>query len=81
MVNGGKVSRQIVVPKSLRTQVMTIAHGDIQAGHLGIQKTKNLIKFRFYWPGMEGDIGRYCRSCNICRRTIPKGRVMKVPFG
>jgi hypothetical protein len=81
LVNGGKVLRQVVVPKSLRTQVMTIAHDGILAGHMGIQKTKNRIQLCFYWPGIEGDVTRYCKSCDVCQRTIPKGKVMKVPLG
>ena len=44
------VLRQVVVPKSLRTQVMMIAHDGILASHVGIQKTKNLIQFCFYLP-------------------------------
>ena len=30
---------------------------------------------------MEGDIRRYCKSCDICQRTISKGKVTKVPLG
>ena len=30
---------------------------------------------QFYWPGVIGDVTRFCRSCDICQRTIPKGRV------
>ena len=30
---------------------------------------------------MGVDIRRYCQSCDICQRTIPKGRVTRVPLG
>lgn len=35
----------------------------------------------FYWPGVQADVRRFCRSCDICQRTTPKGRTAKVPLG
>ena len=32
-------------------------------------------------PGVCGDVARFCKSCDICQRTIQKGRVTKVPSG
>ena len=32
----------------------------------------------FYWPGMYEDVARYCRSCDICQKTLSKGTVQKV---
>ena len=38
------------------------------------------ILSEFHWPGLQGNIIRYCRSCDICQRTFPKGKVQKVPI-
>ena len=35
----------------------------------------------FFWPGVCGDVSRFCKSCDICQRTIQKGRVTKVSLG
>ena len=35
----------------------------------------------FFWPGVCGDVTRFCKSCDICQRTVQKGRVAKVPLG
>ena len=35
----------------------------------------------FFWPGVCGDVARFCKSCDIGQRTIQKGRVTKVPLG
>ena len=32
-------------------------------------------------PGISGDVARFCKSSNICQKTIQKGRVSKMPFG
>jgi len=79
--NGGNVVKQVVVPGCLREQVMAVGHDSILAGHMGIHKTLSRVQLAFYWPGMDGDIKRYCRSCDVCQRTIPKGKVIKVPLG
>ena len=34
----------------------------------------------FFWPGVCGDMARFCNSCDICQRTIWKGRDTKVPL-
>ena len=72
---------QIVVPVSLRQHILKVAHDGVMAGHLGSGKTSNRIFQHFYWPDLDNDVIRYCRSCDICQRTIPKGRVGKAPLG
>lgn len=72
---------QVLVPKILRVDVMRLAHESVMAGHLGSKKTLERILSSFYWPGIGADVKRFCRSCDICQRTVPKGRVGKVPLG
>ena len=43
------------------------------------KKTMDKITSNFYWPGIHGDVTRFCRSCDICQRTIQKGKIPKVP--
>ena len=60
---------------------MSLAHEAIVGGHLGTKKTTDRITANFHWPGVDGDVRRFCQSCDICQRTIPKGRVGRVPLG
>ncbi|XP_072020266.1 uncharacterized protein [Amphiura filiformis] len=80
-VEFGDTFKQVVVPQTFRTQVMKLAHESILGGHQGPSKTSDKVLSNFYWPGAQADIRRYCHSCDICQRTIPKGRVTKVPLG
>ncbi len=57
---------QLVIPKSLRKQVLSVAHDNV-AGHLGITKTYYRILRNFFWPGIKSDVARYCRSCHVCQ--------------
>ncbi|XP_053388947.1 uncharacterized protein LOC123538510 [Mercenaria mercenaria] len=73
--------KQVVVPVPYRRRVMELAHESIVGGHLSSQKTSDRVMTSFYWPGICSDVTRFCRSCDICQRTIPKGRVRRVPLG
>lgn len=80
-VEYGNVLRQVVVPEKFREIVLHLAHESILGGHQGSKRTADRVMSNFYWPGIQADIKRYCRSCDICQRTVPKGRVTKVPLG
>ncbi|XP_056007920.1 uncharacterized protein LOC125666818 isoform X2 [Ostrea edulis] len=75
-----KTYKQLVVPKKFREIVMKLAHESIMAGHLAISRATHRILSEFYWPGLQSNVKRFCRSCNICQRTIQRGRVSKFPL-
>uniref|UniRef100_A0A131XKF8 RNA-directed DNA polymerase n=1 Tax=Hyalomma excavatum TaxID=257692 RepID=A0A131XKF8_9ACAR len=72
---------QLVVPQSLRQFVLRMAHEGIMAGHQGIKRTTDRILEEFYWPGVQAEVTRFVRSCDICQRTVPKHLVGRVPLG
>jgi hypothetical protein len=78
---GGKVFKQVVVPKKFRNDVMALAHDTPMAGHLGVQKTRARVWGDFVWPGVCGDVRRFCASCDACQRSTPKGLTRKAPLG
>ena len=77
----GRSFNQLVVPKELRRQVMSVNHESAFSGHLGAKKTEVRILPNFFWPGLRQDVIRFCRSCDVCQRTVKKGSVRKVPLG
>ena len=78
---GNKVTLQLVIPEGFREKVLRLAHETLMSGHLGIKKTLDRVVSEFFWPGVCGDVARFCKSCDICQRTVRKGRVTKVPVG
>ncbi|XP_069986300.1 uncharacterized protein [Penaeus vannamei] len=58
---------QIVIPRSYRRQILSLAHDSPMAGHLGINKTCNRIQKYFYWPGMRKDVALYCKTYHNCQ--------------
>ena len=57
---------QLVLPTSLRTQALKGCYNDL--GHLGIERTLDLLRDQFYWPGMTEDVTRHIRQCERCLR-------------
>ena len=47
----GRSFNQLVVPKELRRQVMSVNHESAFSGHLGAKKTEVRILPNFFWPG------------------------------
>ncbi|GFO50301.1 gypsy retrotransposon integrase-like protein 1 [Plakobranchus ocellatus] len=72
--------KKVVPPKPLREYVMSVAHDSITGAHLGIRRTKDKVLSNFYWSGVDGDVTRYCRSCDVCQRTVKKATVPRVPL-
>ena len=58
--------KQLVIPASLKTEVLTACHDDTFGGHLGLEKTFDKIRDRYYWDGMYLEIKNYVESCEIC---------------
>ncbi|XP_042878233.1 uncharacterized protein LOC122257193 [Penaeus japonicus] len=81
VVHADNVTEQIVVPCESRDAVMEIAHSSLMSGHLGIKKTLMRIQNKFFWPGMQSEVARFCRSCDPCQRTVDKGRVSRAKLG
>ena len=79
------VYHQIVVPKSYRHEILSIAHESPMPGHLGINKTYHKIINHFYWPGLKSDVSKYCKTCHTCQmvgkpnQTIPKAQLQPIP--
>ena len=57
---------QLVLPESYRKQALQGCHDDL--GHLEIERTTDLLRDQFYWPGMMEDTVRHIRQCKRCLR-------------
>ncbi|CAB3989530.1 Hypothetical predicted protein [Paramuricea clavata] len=79
LVDGAKL-KQLVVPRAMRKRVLCGLHDDV--GHLGRDKTIDLVCQRFYWPGMTADIEVHIRDCHRCllRKAADPPRSPLVPI-
>lgn len=70
--NGNKTTYQLVLPQTLRLPVLHSLHDEM--GHLGIERTLELVRSRFYWPKMSSDVDSKVKKCPRCvkRKSQPE---------
>jgi len=62
---------QVYVPKSPRTEILTLEHAPAHAGHPGATKMYVSMRRIFYWEFMVANVYAYVANCGTCA----KGRV------
>ncbi|KAK7884084.1 hypothetical protein WMY93_027207 [Mugilogobius chulae] len=71
--NTGKQTNQLVLPAEFRTVVLKSLHDDL--GHLGVERTTDMLRSRFFWPKMATDVEQYIKNCGECvLRKTPSQR-------
>ena len=50
---------RIIIPKKLQPRTLALAHGD-----LGVVGTKQNLRTKVGWPGMDKAADRHCRTCH-----------------
>ena len=81
-VAGTNAVAQLIVPDSLKKEILHGVHEDVGGGHFGVEKTVAKLKERFYWPGHFNDVQSWCATCSKCiarKTTPPHGRAPLQP--
>ena len=73
------------VPEIIRSEVISRHHNDPLAKHFGIDKTKELVGRKYYWPSLRKDVKNYVKGCDICLaskavRHKPYGDLQSLPI-
>ena len=64
--SGDVITKQLVLPKIWRKDVLQELHNAQTAGHLGVAKTLSRVRERFYWVQCRRDVQQWCRDCDLC---------------
>ena len=56
---------KLVIPMNLRERILSTAHQH----HLGIVKTKGLLREKVWWPGIDKDVEQMIKLCHACQVT------------
>ncbi len=73
------------LPSSMKQEVLTYFHSSPEFPHFGCRKTKQVIKSRFFWNGMNKEINSFVKGCKNCQKFKHenlkiKGLMGKVPY-
>ena len=53
-------------------------YDDSLVGHFGIDKTRELVGRKYYWPSLRKDVNNYVRGCDVC---LTSKAVRHKPYG
>ncbi|RXN38748.1 Retrovirus-related Pol polyprotein from transposon 412 [Labeo rohita] len=76
-VTGGMSPLRLLVPASLKNEVLQACHNPAQAGHAGEEKTLMRLRSRYHWYNMGNDVRLFvkkCPQCSSCKITGQMGR-------
>nr|XP_034319592.1 uncharacterized protein K02A2.6-like [Crassostrea gigas] len=62
---------RLVIPSSLQRKIVDIAH----EGHQGIVKTKQLLREKIWFPGIDSMVENLCKSCIPCLSSVPANKI------
>ena len=70
-VPGGGTNKrlQLVLPSQLANDILSGLHSSPAGGHMGLRKTLEKFRSRFYWVGQRRDVETWCNSCDKCCST------------
>ena len=72
---------QLVVPKTLRDEILHQVHNSVLSGHLGRKKTLQKLLQRFYWFGVKEDVFTWILRCDVCAANKKPYRTPRAPLG
>ena len=70
----------LVVPTSMREEVLRLCHDVASAAHQGQGRTKERIKQSFFWYKMATDVKQYVAGCHVCNKNKASNRKNKFPL-
>ena len=54
------------VPEIIRSEVISRHHNDLLVEHFSIDKTRELVGRKYYWPSLKKDVEDYVIGCDVC---------------
>ena len=75
ITDSGQRFLALVIQKSWKYTVLVEAHDKL--GHQGNTCTYCLIKWQYYWKGMNKNIHKYIANCALCHRE--KAKIQNYP--
>jgi len=80
VASDGSKSMQLVLTRTLQSEVLHSAHDSSTGGHLGIDKTYSKLKGKFHWYKMKDGVKVHIRSCEKCLRRKRPSKMPKSPL-
>ena len=70
----------VIVPESLRNNVLQLHHTSLVTCHPGIEETYRQILRQYYWAQMKNEIELFVKSCVTCGKVKQPTAYLKAPL-
>ena len=70
--------RLLFILEAIQTKLISRHHNDPLARDFDIDKTRELIDRKYYWPSLRKDVEVYIKGCNVC---LESKAVRHKPYG
>lgn len=78
--DGTERKTQLVIPKSRVPDVLKEIHDGSGGGHLGVNRTVDSLRRRFYWMNCNEDVKKWCKKCVVCAGSNGPQRKRRAPM-
>ena len=75
-----RVLKQLMVPNSLKSELLHAYHDSQIGGHQGYDRTYARMKLKYWWHSMAKDIKEYIATCPICQLIKRQYHVKHTPL-
>lgn len=65
-INDTHIKYLLIVPSSMKQDVLSHCHNDITSGHMGRKRTTQIVRRSFHWFGLTKDTHLFVKTCDIC---------------
>ena len=66
------------MPKIVCSKLISKHYDNPFASHFGVDKTRELIRRKYYWPSLRKDVESYVKRCNV---YLASKAVRHIPYG
>jgi hypothetical protein len=68
----------VYLPEKVRKEFTKEIHKALTSGHMGIDRTRDQVAEKYYFPSIKRIVERVVRECDICQKAKP---VRHAPYG
>lgn len=72
---------KVWVPKNLRNTLIANAHQPPSASHGGADKTIDLVRRYYFWPGLSRDVREFVSRCVTCKESKAPNHILRPVMG
>jgi hypothetical protein len=76
----GRIFQQIVLPNEPHLEKKILESYHDKMAHCGVQKSKKLVRARYWWPNYASNVERYIKTCPTCQSMKKTGQKSRAPL-